>query len=352
MNKALMSYHVWSIVSKRESLWVDWVHSYRLRGKSFWMCKTPANCCWSWRKLVQLRPLIRNHLWSELGNGANTSAWYDYWSDIGPLGDFISPRSITDADFKLDDSVANIYSNGSWAWPLAWRDLFPVLIQLDQVQLTPMKQDRLLWRDGSEVMEFSSSCVWHSFRHTAPEVNWCRIVWFAQSIPRHGFLMWLVLKGKLLTQDKILKWDLSRRKNMNMMCCMLCYQNYDSHPHLFFECKYSAQVWYTIRNKVNMGDVSPKWQEIVEWLLARARSKSARNYIAKILVAAAVYFIWQERNTRTFMNQLRPPEKLSEIILNTVRYKLMGAKLRDTSSVRRLLEEWEIRGKHDEDDGG
>ncbi|XP_022003192.1 uncharacterized protein LOC110900615 [Helianthus annuus] len=201
-------------------------------------------------------------------------------------------------------------------------------------------------------MEFSSSSVWHSFRHTAPEVNWCRIVWFAQSIPRHGFLMWLVLKGKLLTQDKILKWDISRRKNMNMMCCMLCYQNYDSHPHLFFECKYSAQVWYNIRNKVNMGDVSSKWQEIVDWLLARARSKSARNYIAKILVAAAVYFIWQERNARTFKNQLRPPEKLSEIILNTVRYKLMGAKLRDTSNVRRLLEEWEIRGKHDEDDGG
>ncbi|XP_022007438.1 uncharacterized protein LOC110906644 [Helianthus annuus] len=139
MNKALMSYHIWSIVSKRDSLWVDWVHSYRLKGKSFWICKSPANCCWSWRKIVQLRPLIRNHLWSDLGNGANTSAWFDYWSDIGPLGDFISPRSITDADLKLDDSVANIYSNGSWAWPLAWRDLFPVLIQLDQVQLTPMK---------------------------------------------------------------------------------------------------------------------------------------------------------------------------------------------------------------------
>ncbi|XP_021996310.1 uncharacterized protein LOC110893512 [Helianthus annuus] len=91
-----------------------------------------------------------------------------------------------------------------------------------------------------------------------------------------------------------------------------------------------------------MGDVSSKWQEIVEWLLARARSKSARNYIAKILVAAAVYFIWQERNARTFMNQLRPPEKLSEIILNTVRYKLMGAKLRDTSNVRRLLEDFTL----------
>ncbi|XP_022040861.1 uncharacterized protein LOC110943397 [Helianthus annuus] len=352
MNKALMSYHIWSVVSKRDSLWVDWVHSYRLKGKSLWVCKTPSNCCWSWRKLMQLWPLIRNHIWSELGNGADTSAWFDFWCEIGSLGDFISPRTITDADFNLDDSVANIYSHGSWSWPMAWRDLFPVLIQLDQVQLNPTKHDKLLWKDGRDITEFSSSRVWHSVRYKVPEVNWCNIVWFSQCIPRHAFMMWLVIKGKLLTQDKILKWDISRRKNMNMMCCLLCYQNFDSHPHLFFECKYSSQVWHIIQSKVSMDAVSPMWTDIVDWLLVRARSKSAMNYVAKILTAAAVYFIWQERNARLFKNQLRPPEKLSEIILNTVRYKLIGAKLKNTASVRRLLGEWEIRGGHVDDDGG
>ncbi|XP_021996201.1 uncharacterized protein LOC110893399 [Helianthus annuus] len=244
MNKALMASHIWSIVSKRASLWVEWVHSYHLKGRSFWVCKTPANCCWSWRKLIQLRPLIRKHIWSVVGNGTSTSAWYDFWCDPGPLSDFLTPRTITDADFKLDDSVANVYSTDSWRWPTAWRDLFPVLIQLDQMQLNPAKQDRLLWKDGTDLAEFSSSNVWHSVRYKEPEVNWCNIVWFSQCIPRHAFMLWLVMKGKLLTQDKILKWDISRRKNMNMMCCLLCYENFDSHPHLFFECKFSSQVWH------------------------------------------------------------------------------------------------------------
>ncbi|XP_021991379.1 uncharacterized protein LOC110888148 [Helianthus annuus] len=347
-----MAFHIWSIVSKRDSLWVAWVHSYRLKGKSFWVCKSPLNCCSSWRNLIHLRPLIRKHVWSDLGDGASTSAWFDFWCHLGPLGEFLTPRTITDADFRLDDSVANVYSHGSWNWPMAWRDIYPVLIQLDEVQLNPTKPDRLLWKDDNDLDEFSSSCVWHSVRYKEPEVNWCNIVWFSQCIPRHAFMMWLVIKGKLLTQDKILSWDLARRKNMNMMCCLLCFENFDSHPHLFFECKYSAQVWNIVRQRVAMMPTSPKWMDVVDWLLVRARSKSALIYVAKLIVAASTYFIWQERNARLFKNQLRPPEQLSEIIINTVRYKLMGAKLKNTASVRKLLREWEIHGDGVDDDGG
>ncbi|XP_021979877.1 uncharacterized protein LOC110876002 [Helianthus annuus] len=301
---------------------------------------------------MQLRSLIRTHVWSKIGNGANTSAWYDYWCDLGPLGDFLSPRTITDADFRLKDSVANVYSNGIWTWPVAWRDLFPVLIQLDQVHLNPAKLDRLLWRDGDAINDFSTSAVWHSVRHSEPEVNWCSVVWFAQCVPRHAFMMWLIIKGKLLTHDKILQWDFSRRKNMNMMCCLLCYENYDSHTHLFFECKYSSQVWSIVRQKVGMSSVRPRWVDIVDWLLVRARSKLVTVYVAKLMVAATSYYIWQERNARLFKNQVRPPEKLSEIIIMTVRYKLMGAKLKNNERVRKLLGEWEIHGIANNDDGG
>ncbi|XP_022042320.1 uncharacterized protein LOC110944986 [Helianthus annuus] len=299
-----------------------------------------------------MRPLIRNHIWSELGNGGNTSVWFDYWSELGPLGDFISPRNISDADFRLDNRVADVYADGSWLWPTAWRDSFPVLNQIDHVQLDPLKVDRLLWKDGSDINEFSSSGVWHSLRHREPEVDWGSIVWFGQCIPRHAFMMWLIMKGKLLTQDKILQWDLSRRKNMNMMCCLLCYQNVDSHPHLFFECKYSTQVWRKVRDRVGMSSIAPRWTDIVQWLCNRDHQRRVDTYVAKLLVAAAAYSIWQERNARLFKNQLRSPETVSDVIMNTVRYKLMGAKLKNTVRVRNLLREWEIRTKDRDDDGG
>ncbi|KAK1407758.1 hypothetical protein QVD17_39384 [Tagetes erecta] len=36
MNTALMSHHIWSILSKRKSLWVDWIYSYKLSNCHFW----------------------------------------------------------------------------------------------------------------------------------------------------------------------------------------------------------------------------------------------------------------------------------------------------------------------------
>ncbi|XP_021991395.1 uncharacterized protein LOC110888164 [Helianthus annuus] len=168
---------------------------------------------------------------------------------------------------------------------------------------------------------------------------------------KHAFLMWLVIRRKLLTQDKILQWDFSRRKNMNMICCLLCYANIDSHDHLFFDCSYSQRVWNSVRSKGGMPNVSSDWSSIIDWMVHRSRSKSASVYISRLVLAATTYFIWQERNARLFKNQTRPPEALCDVILDTVRYKLMGAKLKNTLRVKELLRAWEIYDTRVFDDG-
>ncbi|KAJ0615163.1 putative RNA-directed DNA polymerase [Helianthus annuus] len=351
VNIALITAHIWSIITNRRSLWVEWVHAYRLRGKSIWACKVPSACCWTWRKILQLRPLVRSYFWTEIGNGSHSSAWFDNWCELGPLEQFFSPRLIANAGFHMHSKVSEVYSDNGWRWPLAWREVCPALDQIDRVSLQPNKSDKFWWRHGNDKLDFSSSRVWDSIRHREDPVNWCGIVWFSQCIPRHAFLMWLVMKRKLLTQDKILSWDISRRKNMNMLCCLLCYANHDSHHHLFFECKFSAQVWSLVRPKVGMELVQPKWEEIVNWLRDRVKSKAAKDYVARLLVAATTYFIWQERNARLFKNQLRPPEAISELITQQVRYKLMGAKLKDCANVRRLLGDWEIKSAEMKEDG-
>ncbi|GKC45382.1 hypothetical protein Tco_1063104 [Tanacetum coccineum] len=46
-NIALMTTHIWNIVSNKESLWVRWIHTYKLNGRSIWdelgMEKTTSN---------------------------------------------------------------------------------------------------------------------------------------------------------------------------------------------------------------------------------------------------------------------------------------------------------------------
>ncbi|KAL9993786.1 putative RNA-directed DNA polymerase [Helianthus debilis subsp. tardiflorus] len=199
VNRALMVSHVWSIITKRESLWVQWIYSNRLRSSNFWECRVPSSCCWSWRKILQLHPLIRHHVWSNLGDGRMTLAWYDHWCECGPLATFITARVISSAGLSLHAMVSDISLNEAWLWPMAWRDLFPVLIQLDHLQLNPNRSDRFQWKDGNNLKEHLSSCVWQSIRPRETEVEWVNVVWFSQCIPRHAFLMWLIMRRKLLT---------------------------------------------------------------------------------------------------------------------------------------------------------
>ncbi|MFS7946370.1 putative RNA-directed DNA polymerase [Helianthus anomalus] len=55
VNKALLTSHIWSLVTNRPSFWVQWIHSYKLKGKSFWEVQCRANVSWGWRKLLSIR---------------------------------------------------------------------------------------------------------------------------------------------------------------------------------------------------------------------------------------------------------------------------------------------------------
>ncbi|GKD55523.1 hypothetical protein Tco_1288910, partial [Tanacetum coccineum] len=83
-NKALISSHIWSLLSHRESLWVKWIHDYKLKGRTFWEMPNHGRRSWGWRKILQVRQLVRPFIWYRLGNGAMTSAWFDNWCSIGP----------------------------------------------------------------------------------------------------------------------------------------------------------------------------------------------------------------------------------------------------------------------------
>lgn len=50
-NVVVMTSHIWSILTHKESMWVKWVHEYRLKGRSLWEVNISANASWGWRKL-------------------------------------------------------------------------------------------------------------------------------------------------------------------------------------------------------------------------------------------------------------------------------------------------------------
>ncbi|GJV46442.1 putative RNA-directed DNA polymerase [Tanacetum coccineum] len=81
-NIALMDTHIWSIFTHRESLWVKWVHTYKLKGRSFWDVPCRGDASWGWHKLLQFRSTIRPFIWHKINNGKSTSVWFDRWDGV------------------------------------------------------------------------------------------------------------------------------------------------------------------------------------------------------------------------------------------------------------------------------
>nr|XP_043639256.1 uncharacterized protein LOC122610327 [Erigeron canadensis] len=189
---------------------------------------------------------------------------------------------------------------------------------------------------------YSSSSTWESLRLKQDQVPWVEMVWFPHCIPRHSFHVWLIMKKKLKTQDKMQQWDTSGSTNFNLMCCSLCKHGPDSHEHLFFECDYAMQVWNLVKPLAAMERVSNRWDDIKRYLLFLTNKKSAKYVIGKLLVAATAYFIWQERNNRLFSPVRRPATQLRDIIVSTVRLKLVTMKFRRKTSGMSILEDWKI----------
>ncbi|KAK1440857.1 hypothetical protein QVD17_06689 [Tagetes erecta] len=101
-------------------------------------------------------------------------------------------------------------------------------------------------------------------------------------------------------------------------------------------------VWNRVKGKAGMHNVSARWNEVTSWLCDRAKSSTLLSIVSKLLVAGSVYYIWQERCNRLFMNHARPPDILAKTIMDTVRYRLMGLKIKQTERSRQILQDWNI----------
>lgn len=177
-----MAAHIWSIITRKESLWVKWIHTYKLSSHNFWAIRLRDFSSTGWRKILNLRESVRLSCVVRLGNGRDSSAWFDNWSNIGPLDQYVTPREIHDVGFNLKSRVADIWNNG-WNWPHNWNSKAG-LNMINDINITIGANDCTLWRDTQDkLVEFSVKNAWDTLRQRQDNVDWHRIMWFSQCIP-------------------------------------------------------------------------------------------------------------------------------------------------------------------------
>ncbi|GJV73947.1 hypothetical protein Tco_1493942 [Tanacetum coccineum] len=223
---------------KKDTLWFKWIHTMKLRGESIWKVSVDNSDSWGWKNLLNNRDLIMSNVICRIGNGNNTSIWYDNSSSIGPLYEILNHRDLYDARLKVDLKVCDMLCNEEWKWPSEWYEKFHTITSLDVPILDADKNDKLVCRsrNGSDV-EFSVRTTNQYLNQQSPSVQWWKLVW---------------------------------------------------------------------------GD-APEWEDIVKSLINAGNENNIRIVVRRLVFAASVYSIWQERNGIMFKDVKRVMRFISKL---------------------------------------
>ncbi|GJU02352.1 RNA-directed DNA polymerase, eukaryota, reverse transcriptase zinc-binding domain protein [Tanacetum coccineum] len=317
-NEVLLVKQLWNVISKKNTLWVKWVNSENLKGKSIWEVNAKANSSVGWKEILKLRDKIRKHVIWKIRDGNSINAWYDNWNTGGPLCEIVTTREIYDAGLSIDTTVAELIVMGEGKWPEGWENAYHILNLYNLSRLQEGKKDDIFWVDKSgHERVFGTKYVWKDLCCSSPRVDWHKIVWFSKCIPRHSFIVSLAIQNRLNTQDRIAIW-----KPNDIIQCVFCKKCLDSIEHLFFSCNFSKEVWREMQKTLNV-NMAFSWGNTVEELL--------------------VYYIWQERNKRIFKEDRRDEKTMVQIIKEAIRLKLAGLEVKDSRTIKEVEDRWSVQ---------
>ncbi|GKB97479.1 hypothetical protein Tco_0983616 [Tanacetum coccineum] len=129
-NKAIIVKHLWHIVNDTESLWVKWIHTEKLRGRSVSEVDIETNDSWGWKNIFNLRKDARKFMFLKIGDGNRTLIW--------PI---------------LNEHV----------------------------------RDNVVWkRENGKLCKFSVKQAYEDLLEVTEDVEWWKMIWLSQNIPKNS----------------------------------------------------------------------------------------------------------------------------------------------------------------------
>ena len=329
---------MWNVASNKQTIWAKWIHETKLKGCSVWEAKSDKCASHGWKQILNLRNKIHKHVTCQVGNGESIFLWHDKWWGPESLSEVIPMEYIEQAGLSHNMKVKDMISNGQWCWPDNWYSEFPILSTIHVPTLCATSEDKYMWySNNGKSDKYSTKKVWEDLRQGGSQVDWYDIVWFSNCTPKHSFIMWMAIQGRLSTQERLHQWYPEK-----IMACPLCEKCLDSLNHLFFECHYSGKLWRTLKEKAGYSYLPDKWDDIISSLTIIRHNKAIRSVLIRIILAACVYFVWNERNKRSFTSEGIDNRELIENVINHVRLKLSSLKVKKSAQIVEVSKQWDV----------
>ncbi|XP_021757145.1 uncharacterized protein LOC110722186 [Chenopodium quinoa] len=138
--------------------------------------------------------------------------------------------------------------------------------------------------------------------------NFVREIW---AIPKHQFISWLAVQGRLATRDRLLKFGANTKTE-----CLLCGDHAEIHEHMFFQCSYNKRFLQDVASVLT-------GKEFCQTLrAARRRDKAGKTRFQKGIIRMGllvmIYWIWKARNTTLWDLKI----SCILVIVNTIKFAI------------------------------
>ncbi|XP_074289448.1 uncharacterized protein LOC141614600 [Silene latifolia] len=148
------------------------------------------------------------------------------------------------------------------------------------------------------------SLIYECLRSKGPVQSYHRTLGEPLNIPKHSFIGLLAAENRLPTVD-----NLCQRGMVLVNRCVLCESAAETAAHLFFECPYSAEVWFQVSRWMQV-PIQASLSQTLRWYKLHNRGSALVKRQRRCLLLCAIYLLWKERNRRIFKGLSSTPAAL------------------------------------------
>ncbi|XP_074297291.1 uncharacterized protein LOC141627995 [Silene latifolia] len=161
------------------------------------------------------------------------------------------------------------------------------------------------WRRSCHVKELMkpgyTNCVWTGtagdcsssqgykwLQGEQVKCDWFPLIWNKSSIPKHSFVGWLAVQGRLFTKDRMQAFGLPTNG-----ICEFCLDAPKNHQHLLSQCIYNQKCWDSLMLWLGM---TVPVQDVVQWSVNWRSRSLLKKQVVFTAITALWYHLWHARN--------------------------------------------------------
>lgn len=147
-----------------------------------------------------------------------------------------------------------------------WQHIAPVDSSWYWRKLTSLKAQMHQWyiQDRYQLTKYGEYSITSSYLAIIgqrPKLNNAELVWTSMALPRHRFLVWLAVHGRLLTQERKVRLHI---QDDETDCCLCDEQVMETNSHLFEHCRWTKEVWLEIQKWTGVSVSAGGIQQVLE----------------------------------------------------------------------------------------